>query len=172
MERSGEEGHPAYQANPPSPPAISPTTVNVAGPTMVFADQSSGPPFIVRALWYLFVGWWLAAFVIALGYVLVATIVGIPLGFALFNVIPQALTLRPRTRRFQAKTTGDVMYVGPGHEEQRPWLTRAIYFVLIGWWFGAVWLTLAWLIGLLIVTLPISFMMYNRTGGVMTLHRH
>lgn len=127
---------------------------------------------MVRALWYLFIGWWLAALVIVTGYVCVATIVGIPLGFALFNRIPQALTLRSRTRRFQTTVVGNAAYVAVGHERQRPWSARAVYFLLIGWWFGAVWLVLAWAIGLFIVTLPISFLMYNRTGGVMTLHRH
>ncbi|MDP9440878.1 MAG: hypothetical protein M3P34_01580 [Actinomycetota bacterium] len=37
-------------------------------------------------------------------------------------------------------------------ERQRPWLLRAVWFVFIGWWLGALWLTAAWLIGLLVVT--------------------
>jgi uncharacterized membrane protein YccF (DUF307 family) len=167
------------------PPGIAPTgapsqnqttqvnvTTNVGGPTIVFAPNTGGPSFIGRALWYLFIGWWLAAVIIVLGYVAIATIVGIPLAFAMFNRMPQALTLRQRTQRYQTQVVEGVNYLTAGHEEQRPWFARALYFLIVGWWFGAVWLSLAWLIGLLILPLPLSFWMYNRTGGVMTLHRH
>jgi uncharacterized membrane protein YccF (DUF307 family) len=132
----------------------------------------AGPPFIVRALWYLFVGWWLTALVIVLGYALMITIIGIPVAFALFNRIPQALTLRPRTVRYGVELQDGVTYLASRTTQQRPWYWRALYFLLIGWWFGAAWLVAAWAIGLLILTLPISFLMYNRTSAVMTLQRH
>ncbi len=147
-------------------------TTNVGGPTIVFAPNTGGPPFIVRALWYLFIGWWLAAVIIVLGYVAIATVVGIPLAFAMFNKMPQALTLRQRTQRYKTQVVEGVTYLTAGHEEQRPWYARALYFLIVGWWLGAIWLSLAWLIGLLVLPLPLSFWMYNRTGGVMTLHRH
>lgn len=143
-----------------------------AAPTVVFSPQTRQHSFVVRALWYLFVGWWLAAFVIFFGYVAVLTIIGMPLGFYLFNRIPQALTLRARTAAFRTEHRNGVTYVTETTMPQLPWYARAPYFLLVGWWLGAIWLTLAWLIGLLVLTLPISFWMYNRTGGVMTLQRH
>ena len=126
----------------------------------------------MRALWYVFIGWWLGALVIVLGYLFMLTIIGMPVGFYLFNRVPQALTLRSRTVAYRSETREGVTYVGEGNQPQYPWLLRAVWFVVIGWWLGAVWLTLAWLIGLLIITLPISFLMYNRISGVMTLQRH
>ncbi len=52
------------------------------------------PNFLLRALWFVFVGWWLAALVLAAGYVLCITIIGLPFGFMLFDTVPWALTLR------------------------------------------------------------------------------
>ena len=146
-------------------------TVNTPMMPMIMTAPA-GPSMIVRILWYVFIGWWLSALVIVLGYALMLTIIGIPVAFALFNRIPQTLTLRARTERYQVEVRDGVGYVSAGTERQRPWYWRALYFLLIGWWFGAVWLVAAWLIGLLIITLPITFLMYNRTSGVMTLQRH
>lgn len=155
---------------------MSPTqtvNVNVNAPVMpMIVTAPAGPPLIARVLWYVFVGWWLSALVIVLGYVLMLTIIGIPAAFALFNRIPQALTLRPRTVRYGVEMRDGVTYLTAGTVQQRPWYWRALYFLLIGWWFGAVWLVAAWLIGLLVITLPITFLMYNRTSAVMTLQRH
>lgn len=52
---------------------------------------------LVRSLWFLLVGFWLAALALALGYLLCLTVVGIPLGFLLFDATPTLLTLH-RTR--------------------------------------------------------------------------
>lgn len=100
------------------------------------------------------------------------TIIGIPLAFFLFNRLPTILTLRPRTQRYTARTADGITFVELGNQAQRPWWQRAIYFLLIGWWFGAVWLVLAWAISIFVITLPLTFWMFNRVAGVMTLHRH
>lgn len=156
------------QLNPPQ-------TVNIhVNPSVmpIVVTAPAGPSLIVRILWYVFIGWWLSALVIVLAYALMLTIIGIPAAFALFNRIPQALTLRPRTVRYGVEMRDGVAYLTSGTIQQRPWIWRALYFLLIGWWFGAVWLVAAWAIGLLIITLPITFLMYNRTSAVMTLQRH
>jgi hypothetical protein len=49
---------------------------------------------------------------------------------------------------------------------------RHLYFLLVGWWAGRLWAALASVIGLLLVTLPLTIWMYNRIGSVITLHRH
>ena len=49
---------------------------------------------IVRALWFIFVGWWLAGVILAIGYALCMTIIGLPIGFVMFDAVPALLTLR------------------------------------------------------------------------------
>ncbi len=50
--------------------------------------------FLLRALWFIFVGWWLAGIVLTIGYALCMTIIGLPIGFLLFDTVPGLLTLR------------------------------------------------------------------------------
>ena len=50
--------------------------------------------FLLRALWFIFVGWWLAGIALTVGYLLCMTIIGLPLGFVLFDWVPALLTLR------------------------------------------------------------------------------
>jgi len=54
---------------------------------------------------------------------------------------------------------------------QRPFLVRAIYFLLIGWWFSAVWLVLAWLLAVTIIGLPAAQWMFFRVNAILTLQR-
>jgi uncharacterized membrane protein YccF (DUF307 family) len=139
--------------------------------TIVITDRS-GPGFLVRTVWYLFVGWWLSGLAIGVGWILAMTIVGLPLAFMIFNRIPAIMTLRGRTLTYEASVRGGVTYLEGHKPSQRSLGLRAVYFVLVGWWLGAIWMGLAWLIGLLIITLPLSIWMMNRVGGVMTLLRY
>ncbi len=50
--------------------------------------------FLLRALWFVFVGWWLAGVALAIGYALCMTIIGLPIGFVIFDMVPGLLTLR------------------------------------------------------------------------------
>ena len=50
--------------------------------------------FVIRALWFVFVGWWLTALVLGIAYALCLTIIGMPFGFILFDATPAFLTLR------------------------------------------------------------------------------
>lgn len=48
-------------------------------------------------------------------------------------------------------------------------LVRLLYFIFIGWWFGLVWVIIAWLLNLTIIGLPVGLLMINRVPQVMTL---
>lgn len=139
--------------------------------TIVITDRG-GPGFLVRVVWYLFVGWWLSGLAIGLGWLLAVTIVGLPIAFMIFNRIPAIMTLRGRTVKYVASTRDGVTYLDGRKLEQHALWLRAVYFVLVGWWLGGLWMGVAWLVGLPIVTLPISIWMMNRIGGVMTLLRY
>jgi uncharacterized membrane protein YccF (DUF307 family) len=155
----------------PPPPATN-VTVNVAGPRLIYQDQT-GPSLLVRALWFLFLGWYLGFVWILLASALNATIIGLPLGVMMFNALPKVMTLRPRNVRMQVTANPDGTYTMTRvHLEQRPFWARAMYFLLIGWWFSVAWALTAYLIGLLIVTLPISFWMFDRVPALTTLARY
>ena len=141
------------------------------GQTIVITERG-GPGFLVRLLWYIFIGWWLSGLAIGLGWFLAVTIVGLPVAFMIFNRIPAIMTLRGRTLTYEATVKDGVTYLKGRNRNQRPLWLRAIWFVLIGWWLGAIWMALSWLIGLPIITLPLSIWMMNRIGGIMTLLRY
>lgn len=44
-----------------------------------------GPHILVRAIWWLFVGSWLSAIIVAVAWFALITIIGIPLGIYLIN---------------------------------------------------------------------------------------
>jgi uncharacterized membrane protein YccF (DUF307 family) len=137
-------------------------TTRAAIPTNAVARPKDPPSFLLRAVWFIFIGWWLSAVAVGVAYFLCAIIVGIPLGFMIFNLLPMILTLRPRT---------DTVVAG-GAEAQLPLWIRAVWFIFIGWWLGAIYITVAWGLCVLIITLPIGLWLFNRIGGVMTLLRY
>ncbi len=55
------------------------------------------------------------------------------------------------------------------NQKQHGFLTRALYFIFIGWWAGFWWLQIGYLLCLLVVTLPLGLMMLNRLPQVLTL---
>ena len=50
-------------------------------------------------------------------------------------------------------------------------LIRALYFVLIGWWFSAIWLAVAWALHVSIIGMLIGFWMFNRVPAIVSLRR-
>ena len=140
---------------------------------MTVEHASQGPNILIRILWYLFIGWWLSGIVSLAGWLIGLTVIGLPLTFWIFNRIPTVLTLRPR--RYSTLTTvnaqGQVHVVRSSHRQPSFW-ARAVYFVVIGWWFSLLWIIAAWVLSVLILTLPLAVMMYNRLPAVTTLHRY
>ncbi len=128
-------------------------------PTIVVRSQ---PGCLIQILYFAFIGWWLGALAITLAYLLMLTILGIPLGIMIINRIPYLIALR--------ETAPIISYAGerPG---QQPFGLRAIWFAFIGWWAAALWLSAAYAIALTIIGLPIGFWMFDRAPAVLTLHR-
>lgn len=139
---------------------------------MTTIDGGGGPGFLIRAIWFLLVGWWLAGLTILAGYLLCLTILGLPLAFMVFNAIPVVMTLRPRSGWSVTQTADGRVIYGAGSAAQLPILIRAIWFIFVGIWLGAIWMLVAYVLCLLIVTLPIGLLMFNRAGAVMTLLRY
>ena len=140
-------------------------------PSIQFVTRSHNPPFIVRAVWWLFVGWWLSAFFIVLGYLFVGTLILLPIGIWFLHRIPQAQTLRARNTEFTSEFRDGATIFTESTKRQHPWYMRLLYLP-VGLILGLVWLPLAWLFGVLIITFPLSIWMIDRAPGVITLQRH
>ena len=136
----------------------------------VVVMESPQPNILIRALWFIVVGWWLSGLLTFFAVLLQLTIIGIPVAVYIVNRIPQATTLKS-SRTVEVSEGDSVVRVGFSDREQRSWWIRAIYYLLVGWWAVTVWLVVAWAAGLTIVLLPLSFWMYGATGKVQTLRR-
>ena len=105
------------------------------------------------ACWWILIAWFLNL-----------TIIGLPLGLWMLNRVPLVLTLRT-TARLQCcdDATGDEVVVALCRAcPQHSFVVRALYFVLIGWWFSLIWSVLAWLLCVTIIGLPLGVWMFNR----------
>jgi uncharacterized membrane protein YccF (DUF307 family) len=128
--------------------------------------SGGAPNLIMRAIWFVLLGWWLTGILSALAWALNATIIGLPLGLWIINRLPFAATLHP-VERFYLVEDGVMV----SEVRQRPLLLRAIYFLLVGWWLSGLWMALAYALLISIIGMPIAFWMYNRIGAVTTLFR-
>ncbi|ADB59169.1 hypothetical protein Htur_0268 [Haloterrigena turkmenica DSM 5511] len=115
----------------------------------------------VRAIWFLAVGWWATPIVVNLAWALNVTVVLAPIGIKLVNLVLTVLTLaEPRTFTNLDSARG-----------QHSLLTRALYFVLVGWWLNFLWANLAALFAVTIVGLPVAIWLVNRLPFVTSLYR-
>ena len=138
----------------------------------VVMRTKSGPNLLVRAIWYVFVGWWLTGIVSAIAWLALITLFGIPLGFYLINRLPTFLTLRPRTREWTQSVEGEMTVLTEGGRPQANPFLRAIWFLLIGWWLSGLWMLGAWFVSLTVIGIPIALLMYNRTPFIASLYRY
>jgi uncharacterized membrane protein YccF (DUF307 family) len=177
-------GAPSYPPSGPPPPAPAPgpgSPLAAQGPTgtpgwqppVQPVETKEGPGLAVRALWFILVGWWLTGIVSAVAWVAMITIIGLPLGIWLINRIPTVITLRPRTREVQqmVDAAGFPRLVAVPIQ-QPPWWMRGLWFLLVGWWASAIVMTIGWLLIVLIITLPVGLLLYNRVPFVASLYRY
>jgi len=115
---------------------------------------------LVRALWFVFVGWWATPIVVNSAWLLNVTVILLPIGIKLINLVPTVLTLGA-TVAFRTR-------VGAG---QRSLTVRAVYFVLVGWWLSLLWANVASFLAITVVGLPVAIWMLNRLPYVTSLYR-
>lgn len=130
--------------------------------------ERQGANLLLRALYFIVFGLWFSSIWAAVAWVLCVTIIGLPFGLWMLNRLPQVTTLKPESSDLVVLTDGryyrrDV--------PQAPFLLRALYFLLIGWWFSALWLTVAWALCASIIGMPFGFWMFNRVPAVVALTR-
>lgn len=122
------------------------------------AAPSATPPLLARALWFFFIGLWAGQAWLVIAWLLNLTLLGLPLGMKMLSMLPQVMTLRAERG-----------VSPPPDRSGAGFVVRAVYFVLIGWWLSFLWMELAWLAAATVIGLPLSFLMFERVGTVMTL---
>ncbi len=154
-------------------------TINVTvaapqqAPAMAVASGDRDLPLALRVLWFLLIGLWFGLLWIVLAWLLNLTIIGLPIGLAMLNQVPQVMTLQSNQPRTTYVVTGPASYVTlSSGASQLPLALRALYFLIVGIWFSLVWCTLAWLAAATIIGLPLAFWMFNRVPLVTTLRVH
>ena len=134
----------------------------------VVVARSEGASLLVRAIYFLLIGWWLSAIWAVLAWLLCVTVIGLPLGLYMLNRLPQVVTLKPQ-RETLVLTHDERLLQSP--RRYLAFLLRAIYFVLIGWWFSAIWISVAWALHATIIGMIVGFWMFDRVPAVLTLAR-
>ena len=166
-----------YPQQPGNMPMQQPMMVN----NVVQVNVNNGQHgLIVRALYFIFIGWWAGFFWLNLGFALCMFIFTLPLGLVMLNRVPQVLTLRSQgtstsvqmTSVMTAGSVTNVVNVNVGGTQQISFLIRALYFVFVGWWVGYIWSYIAYGFCLTILGLPLGLMMFNRLPAVLTLRKN
>ncbi len=126
------------------------------------------PPFLLRAIWFVLLGWHLTLYWIVIAWLLNVTIVGLPIGLWMIDRIPQVLTLQARQQIGVMTENGVQIHTAP-----QPFLLwRLLYFVLVGIWFSLIWSAVAYLLSITIIGLPIGIWMFHRVPAITTLQRN
>jgi uncharacterized membrane protein YccF (DUF307 family) len=77
---------------PSSPPMYAPSVQ--VNPIVQVNVGKTGTNFLVRIIYFLFIGWWLGYLLALLSYFLCITVIGLPVGLAMLNRLPAVITLR------------------------------------------------------------------------------
>jgi uncharacterized membrane protein YccF (DUF307 family) len=64
------------------------------GATVLSVQDNQQINFFLRALYFLFVGWWATLLVVELAWLFAFTLIGLPISFMLFNSIPAVISLK------------------------------------------------------------------------------
>jgi uncharacterized membrane protein YccF (DUF307 family) len=129
--------------------------------------SSGSPNIVIRALWFIFIGWELTALWLLVAWILNVSVIFLPLGLKMISWTPKVLTLKD-TQKKQRVVDGEVVDAKTG---QTNILVRAGYFLLIGWWLSLIWMFIGYILCLTIIGLPFGIWMLNRLPEVTTLYR-
>lgn len=134
--------------------------------------SKEGPGCLIQILYFFLIGWWLGQIWVAVAWLLMLTIIGLPVAVKMLDRVPQVIALRGYRTTFTVQRVGDNMVVTRGGTvPQRNILLRGIYFLLIGWWFSALWMEAAYFFCMTFIGLPVGFWMFDRVPTVVSLRR-
>jgi uncharacterized membrane protein YccF (DUF307 family) len=133
--------------------------------------RSGNPGCLLQILWFVFIGWWLGLIALVVAWILNITIIGLPLGLAILNNLPLLIALQTPTSQVVV-TSGDRTTVLSSGLPQYNFFLRALYFLVIGWWWSFIWLLVAYIFCATIILLPLGLLMYRQVPFMTTLKRY
>lgn len=128
--------------------------------------SGGSPNILIRAIWFLLVGWELTAVWLSIAWLLNISIIGLPIGLKMINWTPKILTLKDIEKEKRLKN-GEIHFTG---SKQRNIFLRAAYFIIVGWWLSLIWMTVGYLISITVIGLPVGIWILNRLPEVTTLY--
>ncbi len=131
----------------------------------VALTQTNNPGCLIQIVYFLLIGWWLGGAWVIVAWVLMVTILGLPIGAAMLNSVPQVMALRGR-RVVEVRADGAVR-----DAPEISLLLRVPYFLLVGWWASALWLSAAYALCMSVIGIPIGFLMFDLTPMIVSLKR-
>ncbi|WP_311170853.1 YccF domain-containing protein [Halobellus ordinarius] len=136
-------------------------------------QRNTTPSIVVRAVYFLLIGWWASGIWLSVAWFLNLTIIGMPFGIKMINKVPKIVSLKDQTITMtitQTETGG--VTVTESTSEQYSLIVRAVYFLLVGWWLSGIWMSIAWVASITIVGLPVAVWMYDRLPFVVSLYKY
>ncbi len=126
--------------------------------------------FIIRALYFIFIGWWLGLAWSLLSWLVYATVILAPVGAHMMNRVPGLISLKARQKEIRVETGADGTTVKQESLQQHNLLLRIIYYPF-GLIFSLITILAAWLLCCLIITMPLGIWLYGKVPWIASLHR-
>lgn len=131
--------------------------------------ESRQVPLLIRFVYFLVVGWWLGGALAGVGWLLCVLVLTLPLGLFVLHKVPLLTTLQLPDEQLLALGERTDTFIIRRRPEPYPFVARAIWFVLVGWWLSVLWISVAYALSATFVLSPIGFWMFNRVPLVLTL---
>lgn len=125
---------------------------------------------IVRALYYIFIGWWFGLVWALLSWLMYATVIGAPLGVKMMNRIPGAISLKAREKDVKVVGEDSGYKVTEVDREQHAWWVRVLYYP-IGLVLSLFAILLGWALCAALITLPLGIFVFNKVPAIASLRR-
>lgn len=143
-------------------------------PNVNIQRRSNNPGCLVSGLWFIFFGWWIGGLATLFAWLMNITILGLPVGLFILNNLPFLLILQPPGSEtiFQTTPNGAPVAIQERGVRQINWFLRALFFILVGWWWSFIWMLLSYVACLTIIGLPLGLVMFRLVPAMTTLRRY
>lgn len=132
--------------------------------------SGDGRSLLVRAVYFLLVGWWLTGLWLSVAWLLVVSVLLLPVGIKMINRVPFVLTLKDRRANLDVGDEDGAVVGSTAEGYSLP--VRAVYFLLVGWWASGVWTGVAYGFAATVVGLPLAIWMFDQLPFVVSLYRY